>query len=287
MNPSTRVSVHCFEGDGHYVEEALDMYTHHQCPVTILSPEDSRVEIAGMDCQFGGCRQSAGQLSLDRQRRHMEMLLTMPEQSFFLNDADSMCLSPQLPDYLYAEPNVLWSNLVYNPIPEQQAGYAPGVPRLAFQPPYFMSRSVMSRLTEVAEGVEANPVMPFIDHYMVQLALKAGVTFKAFPDGLSYAISTGRGEMERAVVEVRHKGFIFIHSVKGQMYWRPLVDARAKFVADFNAPVNLDPDSTVDVRPFSRRSARWNEDGTIVTYADVPDLPPEPPRNISPAEAEL
>jgi hypothetical protein len=281
MNPDTRVSVHCYAGDGPHVREALEMYTHHQCPLTILSPEDSRVEIDGQDCRFGGLRQSAGQLSLDRQRRHMEILLEYPEHFFLMNDADSMCLSPNFPDYLYAEPNVLWSNLVYNPIPEQQVGYSAqyypdGFPRLAFQPPYFMSRSVMARLLAVAEGVKANPVMPFIDHYMVQLAVRANVTFKAFPDGISYAISTHHGEMQRALVETRHKGAIFVHAVKTPTYWKPLVETHRKWRADFNAPVNSDRRSTDGVRPYPLLTARWNPDNTILSYSETIATAPRP-----------
>lgn len=302
MNEGTRVSVHCYEGDAPNVRElhAAGLYSHHGCPITFLSPEDSPVVIEGMappwvDCRHGGIRESAGQGSLDRQRRHMEILLEYGEDFFYMNDGDSICLSPRFPDYLYAEPNVLWSNLVFNPIPEQQRGYGPefypdGFPRLAFQPPYFISRQVIERLLAVADepSVKCNPVMPFIDHYMVQLAVEAGVTWKAFPDGLSYAISTGAGEMERALVEVRHKDMKFIHSVKSRLYWEPLVQERAEFVADFNRQRNRDIVSTSPVKPYPRHRARWSEDSRFVTYSDEAVIPPAQPPGISqlPPESE-
>lgn len=296
MNEDTRVSVHCYEGDAPNVRDLNEagLYSHHGCPVTILSPEDSPVVIEGMDCRQGGIRESAGQGSLDRQRRHMEMLLEYPENFFYMNDGDSVCLSPRFPDYLYAEPNVLWSNLVWNPIPEQQQGYGAeyypgGFPRLAFQPPYFISRAVIERLLTVADdpSVKCNPIMPFIDHYMVQLAVAAKVTWKAFPDGISYAISTGVGEMERALVEVRHKAMKFVHSVKSRRYWEPLVNEHAEFVADFNRLTNGDIVSTSPVKPYPRHRIRWSEDSRFVTYSQDAEIPPSPPRNKSPAEEHL
>lgn len=300
LNDDTRVSVHCYEGDAPNVRELHDagLYSHHGCPVTFLSPVDSPVTFEGtepwIDFRHGGIRESAGQGSLDRQRKHMEILLEYPENFFYMNDGDSICLAPRFPDYLYAEPNVLWSNLVFNPIPEQQRGYSDefypeGFPRLAFQPPYFMSRDVIERLLAVADepAVQCNPVMPFIDHYMVQLAVAAKVTWKAFPDGISYAISTGLGEMERALVEVRHKDVKFVHSVKSRLYWEPLVHERAEYVADFNRRTNGDIVSTSPVKAYPRHRARWSEDSRFVTYSQQAEIPPAPPRNKSPAEDYL
>jgi hypothetical protein len=264
MNRDTRVVIHCYEGDREWVRELLPHHARHECPITLLSPEDSRVEIPGVDCRFGGRRQSAGQLSLDRQRKHMRMLLDYPENFFLMNDADSICLSSILPHYLYAEPDVLWSNLVLNPIPEQQKGYAPGFPRLALQPPYFMSRSTIERLLAVADGVAVNPVLPYIDHYMVQLAVKARIVCKGFPDGISAAICTHPGFMELAQADIRFKGRIFIHSVKGARYLQPLIDARQEWLADFRRAGDHTPlantDTTANMRPVELLTAHWRGD---------------------------
>lgn len=283
MNPDTRVSVHCYEGDKQQVIDMLPAYTHHGCPVTIISPDDSRVELPAvpglLDCAFGGKRQSMGQLSLDRQREHMRMLLGYPEHFFLMNDADSVCLSPELPAYLYAEPDILWSNLVYDPIPAQQRGYAPGFPRLAFQPPYFLSRPTIERLLAVAEGVVANPVMPYIDHYMVQLSVKAGLVWKGFPDGVSTGISIEPGKMELAQVEVRHKGAVFIHSVKDRMFLDPLLRAHAAWREDYRGAgdprLSANTDTTADVRPVGQELAltlRIRRDSDHV-YRSAPAAP--------------
>ncbi len=120
MNPDTRVAIHCYDGDRRQVEETLTVHSAHGCPVTILSPEDSKVEIPGFDCRFGGKRQSIGPDSIEREKEHLRILLTYPENFFLLNDADSMCVSPKLPDYLYAEPDVLWGSLMFIDQPGEQ-----------------------------------------------------------------------------------------------------------------------------------------------------------------------
>lgn len=269
---TTRVAIHCYEGDASFVRDVLPLHARHACPITVLSPEDSRVEIAGVDCRFGGRRQSAGQLSLDRQREHMRMLLDYPEDTFLMHDADSICLSPVLPPYLNDEPDVLWSNLVLNPIPEQQNGYAPGFPRLAFQPPYFQSRATIQRLLKVADEVKVNPALPYIDHYMVQLAVKAAVVWKGFPDGISYAICTHPGFMELAQSEVRHKGRVFVHSVKNMAYLDPLLVAHRAWADDYRQPGDLRPltdtNTTAAMRPVPLIHARWEGDKLI--YGSAP-----------------
>lgn len=235
MNPDTRVAVCGYAGDAHQVTQAMRMYTHHQCPVTILSPTDAPIEIAGVDCRFGGKQQYIGQLSLDRQREHMRMLLEYPETYFLINDSDSMCLSPKIPDYLYAEPDFLWSNLIEDTMDFRQTGYYPdGFPKLAFQPPYFLSRKTITDLLSVVadENIPMNPQLPFIDHYMVQLAVKANVPWRNFRDGHSSAISGDQRARALAWDWCRRNGTVMIHSVKAPEFWEPLAAAHAKFLTD-------------------------------------------------------
>jgi hypothetical protein len=217
MNPDTRTVVCCYAGDQHQVIKALGQYLHHKCPVVILSPEDSKAEIRypGIENRFGGKRAYIGQESLDRQREHMRLMLTFPEHHFLVHDADSVCLSPEIPGYLYAERGVLWSNVVNDGIPEHQPAYPAGFPHIAFQPPYFMDRETIEGLLAVSEGMKANPTMPFIDHYMVQLALKANWPYRSFRDGISCPIGP-EWPNEFALVRdaVRSRGAIFLHSIK-------------------------------------------------------------------------
>lgn len=232
MNPNTRVAVCCYAGDQHQVIRALGCYLHHKRPVVILSPEDSRAEIKypGIENWFGGKRAYIGQESLDRQRIHLQALLSFPEEYFLVHDADSVCLSPKLPDYLYAEPDFVWSNLVNDGIPEHQPAYPDGFPHIAFQPPYFLSRKTIGAMLAVADGILANPTMPFIDHYMVQLTLKAGLPYRSFRDGVSCPISSDLNSLRTAEAGVRNHGLIFIHSVKKEEDLKRLVRSYEHFL---------------------------------------------------------
>lgn len=278
MNKDTRISVHCYEGDAHQVRNALPLYLHHQCPVTIISPTDSRVTIEGLDCRYAGARAGStgrwasdfkqegserivtgGPIANERQRLQMKALLDCPENFFLMNDSDSMCLHAELPSYLYAEPDIVWSNLVHDPLPRNQPGYAPGFPRLALQPPYFLSRWTIEAMLAVADQVTVNPVMPWIDHYMLQLAVQAKLVWKGFPDGLSsdlYHI----GHLEWAQVQVRHLGRIFIHSAKSKETWGPLLHAHTQFCADYRAVgdrrSNADTNTTADIAPVGKERMR-------------------------------
>jgi hypothetical protein len=228
VNENTLVSVHCYQGDADLVREFMPQYTHHECPVVVLSPADSPVEIAGVDCRSAGKRGYFGQDSLDRQREHLKLLLTYPQRYFLLNDADSFCLSPELPAYLYKHENVLWSNEVTEGRPHDSP-----YPKLGVHPPYFLTRATIEKMLTV--NVPAHPITPFIDWYMLALACEAGVGHAAFPDGRSFpawrhgAIAETKelghdfhheetaGGVDGARMmasQVRSSGVIFIHSVK-------------------------------------------------------------------------
>src|SRR6202040_3913014 len=105
MNENTRVVICCYEGDAHQL--CMPGYLQHGCPITVMSPDDSRVVIPGVDCAHAGKRAYIGQDSLDRQLLHMELMLTYPEDHFLCHDSDSIVLDAKLPDYLYAEPDVV------------------------------------------------------------------------------------------------------------------------------------------------------------------------------------
>jgi hypothetical protein len=232
MNEDTRIAICCYAGDQHQVIKTLGQYLHHRRPVVVLSPEDSKAEIRypGIENRFAGKRAYIGQESLDRQRLHLQELLKFPENRFLIHDADSVCLSPKIPDYLYAEPDLVWSNLVNDGIPEHQPAYPPGFPHIAFQPPYFLSRRTIEAMLAVAEGITANPTMPFIDHYMVQLTLKAGLPYRSFRDGVSCPISGDPASAQVATDGVRNGGLIFIHSVKRVEDMTRLLQARNQYL---------------------------------------------------------
>jgi hypothetical protein len=181
MNPDTRVAVCCYAGDAHQVIGNLDLYLHHQCPLVILSPEDSKVEIPNVENRSGGAAGHIGGHTLERERRHLEILLSFPEKYFMIHDADSVCLDPEFPAYLYAEPDLVWSNQVNDAIPQHQATFPAGWPHVAFQPPYFLSRKTIEAMLAVADQIViSHDMMPFIDYYMVQLTMTAGLPWRRF-----------------------------------------------------------------------------------------------------------
>lgn len=245
LNPDTRIAICCYAGDAHQM--FLPLYTHHECPVTILSPDDSRavIEEPGVECRFGGKRAYIGQDSLDRQVEHLKILLGYPENHFMIHDSDSVCLDPKLPDYLYAEPDIVWSNQVFDNIPEHQGHFPSDWPHVAFQPPYFLSRKTIEAMLAVKDHpfCKASPCMPFIDFFMVQLAMVAGLPWRRFPECVSFGICADplkvsddrRSQMyarntAMALNAVRNEGVAIIHSVKDPRVAEDLYVARRQYL---------------------------------------------------------
>ena len=281
MNPNTRVSVHCYAGDGRQVREMLAHHLTHECPVTILSPDDSRVEITqpGVDSRFGGKQQSIGPLSIQRQREHMRILLTYPENFFFMNDADSLCLSPKLPDYLYNEPDTLWSNVVWiEGQGERNESDHRRIPNIASQPPYFASRRTLEALLAVPEFPYLNSYDGFIDHYMTRAGVESGVVWKGFEGGISAALSMNNNELQRAQVRVRHCGSIFVHGVKTPRFWQPLVEAHKAWVADYRPAGDHRPPAqritTAGVKPEPHEYVSSMMANSQITYLRQGEGPP-------------
>ena len=233
MNKNTRIVVCCYDGDQCQVIRALDNYLQHQCPVVVLSPEDAKAEVRypGIENRFGGKRAYIGQDSLNRQRLHMQLMLTFPEEYFLVHDADSVCLTPELPAYLYAEPDILWSNLVNDDIPGHKDAYPEGFPHIAFQPPYFFSRKTLEGLLTGTEGVVANPTLPFIDHFLPQLAVATGWGYRGFPDGASCSTDPSLPCGEQILAKlVRESGHVFLHSIKRREVLDRLMEERKTFL---------------------------------------------------------
>lgn len=224
MNPDTLVVVSAYAGDLKQVENNMPLYRHHKCPVLVLSPSDAPItEVSGAHhCAWLGLKGWIGKHTLERQRLFFEAMLNTNKRYFLLNDADSVCLSAKLPDYLYNDPDVLWSNEVLDTNP------APCLlPKLALQPPYFFSRKVLKGLLKAAENPpmsyllnEKSPEgwpLPFptecIDHWMLQVACGSGYPHKSFPDGQSFETTSDHG-LNVMSEHVRVRGSIFIHQVK-------------------------------------------------------------------------
>jgi hypothetical protein len=247
VNPDTLVVVHCYQGDAHQVEAFLPQYLHHGCPVLVLSPADSPVLInhPGVECRSAGERAYFGQKSLDRQRAHLELLMEYPQKYRLLNDADSMCLSPRLPAYLYEEAEgTVWSNEVKEGRPHESP-----YPKYAQHPPYFLTRESMARMNAVPH-VEAHPITPFVDHLMIVLTAEAELAHRSYPDGASFPAwrhgpipetkLLGHNPVHRnerrgfdgtaRMVKMVARGVVMIHSVKHPEVRDRLVSAHAQHV---------------------------------------------------------
>jgi hypothetical protein len=244
VNEGTLVVVHCYQGDAHQVEHALPQYLHHECPVLVLSPADSpvRIEDPRVECRAAGKRAYTGQDSLDRQKAHLEILLDYPQSFFLLHDSDSVCLSPELPAYLYENPDTVF----YNPAPtarfilqsvgsdEEQRLALKRWP-VAYQPPLFLSRASLEKMLEVSDAAMAfcPPWAKLIDWYLGAMVQLAGLRARPLRQALSRPIWAPY-EVARTYAMVRTRGTRFLHSVKEPEVLDVLVSGHAEY--------NRDPD---------------------------------------------
>lgn len=232
MNPNVLVAVSAYAGDRIQVENNLKYYLHHERPLWILSPADAPVtDIPGARCVSAGLGGWIGLHTLERQRKFLDLLLNSSYKYFLFNDADSICLSPRLPDYLFKHTDIFWSNEVTdtNPAPSR-------LPKIALQPPYFFSNSVVRAMLRVASipalsytRVTAFGEIPVptmcIDHWLLQLAHAAGVRHLSFPDGASFETASPHGA-ETMKIHVGQLGKIFVHSIKTKQVLDTLMKSR-------------------------------------------------------------
>lgn len=234
VNDDTRIVVHGYAGDAFQIVNALDQYTHHEAPVTVLSPMDAPVAIEGIDCRTAGKRAYTGKTSLDRQRQHLELLLDYPESWFLLHDSDSVCLEPELPGYLYTDA----AKVFYNATPTTRYLASLGEPDLpgyevVFQPPLFLSRGAIKWMLQVADqAVDELPDFGhMIDWYFVAMTRLAGLNVEALPNAISRPIWAPY-EIARVYAAVRTCGVTFLHSVKTKEALELFVTARAEHNQD-------------------------------------------------------
>lgn len=239
MNPDTLIAVSAYAGDLHQVENNLPIYLHHGCDVVILSPEDApilKTSASGVTCITAGLKGWIGPQTLERQRKFLEILTKFPHKHFLFHDADSVCLSPQIPQYCYDWPDTIWSNEVVdtNPAPSM-------LPKLALQPPYFLSKNSIDGMLKAAINLptsyftRSNPAdwpMPFptecIDHYMLQLACGSGFPHQSFFTGASFETASPQGFAEMRNL-VRNHGRVLLHSIKTAAVLHVLIEDHAEF----------------------------------------------------------
>jgi hypothetical protein len=219
LNSHTRVAVFCYESPGAYstydkrdgdekqVIDLLDFFLHHECPVVTLSPEDAKVNIKHPDVEnlYAGKRSQFGPDAHVRFLEGIKLLLSFPEDYFLIHDSDSLCLDPKIPDYLYVEPNTVWSNQTASSakenkyfgtelclptyVADRNKHHEPTklvIPQglqfkteLSFQPPWFLSRKTIEAFIAASGRVNYNH-LPWVEYYVVQLTQTAGLPWKAF-----------------------------------------------------------------------------------------------------------
>ena len=241
-NPDTLVAVSAYAGDLNQVQVNMPFYSHHGCPVVILSPTDAPItwlSTRGVECRQAGLKGWIGAHTLERQVKFLKILLEYPKNFFLFNDADSVCLTPTIPKYLYERGDVLWSNEVpdLNPGPSL-------LPKIALQPPYFMTRKVIEGLIAAAKNPATSYTAPgpftspqgdpmpiptlCIDHFMLQLVYGAGLPHMNFHDGASFETGSAVG-LETMAGLVRDHGRVMIHQIKTRNVLRRLHSERLQF----------------------------------------------------------
>lgn len=242
MNDNTRIVVCAYAGDLEQVRNNMPVYQHHGCPVSVMSPTDAPIRSEWGDSvrtDHVGLKGWIGPQTLERQRLMLERVLAYPEEYFLFHDADSICLSREIPGYLYDNPHMVWSNEVVDTNPGESL-----LPKIACQPPYFFSRRVVEGMLRCAvtglptsfisgrtpEGWPLPHPSNCIDHYMLQLACGSGYPHFNFHTGASFETQSSNG-LETMATLVRQHGKVLLHSIKKRDVLHRLVKEHAQYVA--------------------------------------------------------
>jgi len=222
MTPSTLIAVCCYEGDAHQVRAQMVSHRRSGNPVVVMSPTDSPVVIPPYLHIQRGVRAYIGEASLVRQLEYMRALLTFPHEYFLLHDSDSMMLSAEIPKELYGEGEI-WSNEIQEPRP-----HASPYPKLAFQPPYFLSRDSVARMIRAGEKIPAHPITPYVDWFMNAASAEAGLAHRPFTDleRATSEIFTGSDPWEQLRFRIKYMGTNFVHPIKTPEQVKLCLDAR-------------------------------------------------------------
>jgi len=236
MNPKILVAISGYDGDRHQIINNWPCYEHHKTSILVLSPADAPVQkIHNAKMIQTGEKGWIGPQTLERHKKFLRVLLNQSADFYLFHDADSVCLSPELPKYLFDNPDTHWSNEVLdtNPGPSR-------LPKIAMQPPYMFSRGVLKSLVRISSTpaqsyvhVTAQGTMPLptvcIDHLQLQLVYAANVPHRTFPDGASWETTSELG-LNQMSEQVRAHGKVFIHQIKSKPVLDRLMADRSIFL---------------------------------------------------------
>ena len=184
MNGKTLVVVQCWAGDIARVNTALEQYVHHGLPVLLLSPEDSQacIEHPLIICRSAGPNAYNDETSVHRYLAQLRALVEYDYDWFLLNESDSFCLSSQLPDFIYEDEEVVWSNyaiprgwMELNHEPDVEAAMV--VHDTAMQAPWFLSHRALERMVSIDEAAwdDCPSYARFIDWWFHTATHRAGL----------------------------------------------------------------------------------------------------------------
>ena len=152
------VVVHAYAGDLQQVLNQMDSYLAGGRPVLVLSPADAPAEVnhPRVTNQNAGKAGWKGKHTVERQLEHWQMALDKEHDWYLLHDSDSVCLSPDLPDYIFEDPERFWCNVINTDKTGQIVMAAPGSAGANYQPPYFISWETLSlAVSVVARNLDA------------------------------------------------------------------------------------------------------------------------------------
>jgi len=222
-NPDTLVAVNCYQGDAWLLKAFFPEYLHHGCPVLVLSPEDSKVEVVhdGVESLSAGLAGWKGPQTVARTIVYWKIIAERSERWVLLHDTDSVCLTPELPDYLYEDPDVLWSNEIGDGAEKN------------FLPPYFMSTDTLRRMVKATEEDPSDRARelaraatsgdPFEggwegcdapDALYVAVAAQLGLEHRSYPDGSTPWHPNWPAEENNVASDVANRGARMIHGAK-------------------------------------------------------------------------
>ena len=205
---SLLVVVLCYDGDQDQVQRQLPLYQHHGAPVLALSPEDAPANIQGVANRSGGLSGWKGAHVAHKLLLHWKMILEEPQDWFLMHEPDTLCLRPDLPDYIFESEDVFWC---INP--QREGGI--------HSPPWFCHRKVLKQLVAAADehieewnrhwGAPEPDGAGMGNSEMMSTAVYAsGVEWNSFPE---YAWTYKEGDLG-GIIQAVQSGAYWLHGMK-------------------------------------------------------------------------
>src|SRR5512138_3800464 len=167
------------QGMGRYNEMAnmnRKFWYHHWAPIVTLSPTDEPMQVPGIVNVSLGREGHTGRASIERWRLMLEWCAEQPFDYFLMHETDSICLTNELPDYLFDNPDTLFSN----EMPENAQPPIQGFYCLA---PWFFSRKLIKEIVHyIPKLIFTGPANG--DRWLGQILEQGGFKHAPFRNGI-------------------------------------------------------------------------------------------------------